>query len=375
MNASSLGRIVFILGMTAAVGGPVGAQGKSQGGQEQKEQKKKDREERAQQQQENQKAKQAERQAARAQAAEQQRANQQGRQAERAQAGQQQQENQKARQADRAQRVQQQEASQQAQQAERRHQRAEMEAQRQQTVQGRNERLRQQQAAQREQAVQQQQVQQQQAQQLSQQRMANRAARLSTARQNQLIKEQQLRNQQYKTVLQRQELEAQQRAVSLQQARRLAQYRYQQRYLNRLREQRLALGNAYDYNNDPYYYTAPSYRYQRAGRSYDTNEYGANLLKQAVNLGYEEGVRAAQADGEDGFRGDYRSSYAYQDANYGYTGMYVQQSDYNYYFREGFRRGYEDGSSNSYRYGSNANGTLGILSTVLSAILNLQQLR
>ena len=43
--------------------------------------------------------------------------------------------------------------------------------------------------------------------------------------------------------------------------------------------------------------------------------------------------------------------------------------------REGFQRGYEDGFSNSYRYGSNVNGTLGILGTVLSAILNLQQLR
>ena len=72
-----------------------------------------------------------------------------------------------------------------------------------------------------------------------------------------------------------------------------------------------------------------------------------------MNLGYEEGVRAGQADREDGFRGDYRSSYAYQDANYGYTGMYVGQTDYNYYFREGFRRGYEDGYNSSYRYGSN----------------------
>ena len=94
-----------------------------------------------------------------------------------------------------------------------------------------------------------------------------------------------------------------------------------------------------------------------------------------MNSGYDEGVRAALADREDGFRGDYRTSYAYQDANYGYTGMYVAQSDYNYYVREGFRRGYEDGFNSSNRYGSNSNGTMGILSTVLSAILNLQQLR
>jgi len=256
-----------------------------------------------------------------------------------------------------------------------------MEAARQQNAQGRNERLRREQAGQQEEAVQQQREQQQeaqqqeQAQQIDQQRLANREARLSKSRQDQLIKEEQFRNQQYKTVLQRQELQAHQHSLELQQARRLAQYRYQQRYLDRLRDQRLSLGNSYDYHNDPYYYTAPNYRYQRSGRYYETNEYGANLLRQAVNQGYEEGVRAAQADREDGVRGDYRNSYAYQDANYGYSGRYVAQSDYNHYFREGFQRGYDDGFSNRYRYGSNSNGRLGILATVLSAILNLQQLR
>ena len=28
-------------------------------------------------------------------------------------------------------------------------------------------------------------------------------------------------------------------------------------------------------------------------------------------------------------------TFAYQDANYGYTGMYIPQTDYNYYFRQG----------------------------------------
>jgi hypothetical protein len=213
------------------------------------------------------------------------------------------------------------------------------------------------------------------AQQQAQQQQAVRQARLSNVRQQQLIKEQQLRNVQYKTVLQRQELEAQQRAYALQRANRLAQYRYQQRYLDRLRAQRLALANDYDYYNDPYYYTAPNYQYSRAGQYYKTNQYGADLLRRAVNSGYEEGVLAGQADRQDGYRADYRSSYAYQDANYGYTGMYVGQNDYNYYFREGFRRGYEDGYNSRYQYGTNSNGTLGILTSVLSAILNLQQLQ
>ena len=71
----------------------------------------------------------------------------------------------------------------------------------------------------------------------------------------------------------------------------------------------------------------------------------------------------------------YQSSYAYQDANYGYGGYYVDQDDYNYYFREGFRRGYEDGYNMRYQYGHNSNGAYIILGVVLSHILALQSLR
>jgi hypothetical protein len=162
----------------------------------------------------------------------------------------------------------------------------------------------------------------------------------------------------------------------LQQQRRLAQYRYQQRYLERLRQQRLRILNQrnYNYNNDPYFYTAPSYRYYRGGRYYETNRYGADLLRQAINYGYEEGFRAGQADREDGWRGSYQDAYAYQDASYGYNGYYIDQDEYNYYFREGFRRGYEDGFNSRYRYGSYSDGKYVILGAILSQILNLQSL-
>jgi flagellar biosynthesis/type III secretory pathway protein FliH len=113
----------------------------------------------------------------------------------------------------------------------------------------------------------------------------------------------------------------------------------------------------------------------RSGRIYEINQYAADVLRQAVNVGYEEGVRAGQADRQDRFRGDYRNSYAYQDANYGYDGRYVSRTDYNYYFREGFRRGYEDGYNSRFNYGRSSNGTFGILANVLSTILNLQHLR
>jgi hypothetical protein len=157
----------------------------------------------------------------------------------------------------------------------------------------------------------------------------------------------------------------------------MAHYRFQQDYLARLRQQQAYTSNyrSYNYNSDPYFYTAPAYRYSRGGRSYETNRYGADTLQQAVNNGYAEGVRAGQADRQDGYSRGYKDSYAYEDASYGYNGMYVDQGDYNYYFRQGFDRGYQDGYNSRSQYGTNSNGVLGILGSVLSSILNLQQLR
>jgi hypothetical protein len=144
-----------------------------------------------------------------------------------------------------------------------------------------------------------------------------------------------------------------------------------------LSQQRKSLPNEqnYNYNSDPYFNTAPSYRYSRSGRYYETNQYGANLLKQAVTYGYEQGFRAGQADREDGWGYNYQDTYAYQDANYGYNGFYVDQNDYNYYYREGFSRGYDDGYNNRYQYGSYSNGNYSVQGAVMSQILNLQSLR
>ncbi|HEX7503608.1 MAG TPA: hypothetical protein VF451_09320, partial [Acidobacteriota bacterium] len=68
-------------------------------------------------------------------------------------------------------------------------------------------------------------------------------------------------------------------------------------------------------------------------------------------------------------------SIAYQDANYGYNGYYVALDDYNYYFREGFRRGYEDGFNGNYQYGRRINGRYSILDSVLAGILTFEMLR
>ena len=95
------------------------------------------------------------------------------------------------------------------------------------------------------------------------------------------------------------------------------------------------------------------------------------MLRNAVNYGYEEGFRSGQADRQDGWGYNYDNSYGYQDASYGYDGYYVDMDTYNYYFREGFRRGYEDGYYGRYQYGQYSNGKYEILGAVLSAVLNL----
>ncbi len=164
--------------------------------------------------------------------------------------------------------------------------------------------------------------------------------------------------------------------TSFQHQNRQAQYRFQQHYVERLHEQNLRFRNErdYDYDRDPYFSTAPNWRYLRGGRYYKTNEYGADVLRQAVNSGYAEGFQAGQADQEDGWRSSARDSYAYQDATFGYRGYYVDASEYRHYFREGFRRGYDDGYDHGSRYGSYADGQYSVLGEVLSEILNLQSL-
>lgn len=200
--------------------------------------------------------------------------------------------------------------------------------------------------------------------------------RLSQQRQKLLIAEEQRRLVQYRQYLEQQQRRAEQNTAQLQKQRRLAQYRYQQQYFERMRQQQTRLqSERRDYSNDPYYYTAPIYRYKRGDIFYETNQYGADQLRLAANNGYEQGFRAGQADRQDRWRANYKDSFAYQDASYGYGGYYVSQADYNYYFREGFSRGYEDGYNSRSQYGNQANGSYSILGGILSQILNLQPLR
>ena len=249
------------------------------------------------------------------------------------------------------------------------------EKQQEQKQQQQQERV--QQKSDQDQKQQQQRVQQQQQQQRQDpNQQQKQQQRLSQQQQQKLISQQQQRVVQYRQHLEQQDRLAQQNAAQLQQQKRVAQYRFQEQYLDRVRQQQIHLrDDRFDYDRDPYFFTPPIYRYNRGGHYYETNEYGAKTLRQAVNYGYDEGFRAGKADRDDRWGSNYKDSYAYRDANFGYSGYYVDRSDYNYYFREGFRRGYEDGYNSRYQYGRFTSGNYSILDTILSQILNFQALR
>lgn len=114
------------------------------------------------------------------------------------------------------------------------------------------------------------------------------------------------------------------------------------------------------------------YRVYRNGSYYQTDNRGAELLQQAVNRGYQQGFNAGKND-RSGRRGsNYSNSQMYRSGNYGYQ-SYVDSSQYQHYFREGFQRGYQDGYNSRYQYGTNSNGGVNILGSILQQILNFQQ--
>ena len=75
---------------------------------------------------------------------------------------------------------------------------------------------------------------------------------------------------------------------------------------------------------------------------YDRTE----VRRQALDIGYREGLAAGRDDRASGRGSDYDDHSAYRDATAGYRSTY---GDVNYYrsnFRQGFRQGYEDGYRN-----------------------------
>jgi hypothetical protein len=115
------------------------------------------------------------------------------------------------------------------------------------------------------------------------------------------------------------------------------------------------------------------YRYNRGGQYYYTSQYGAQMLREAVNNGYEQGFYAGQADRQDGWQFSPQGSDVYNDALYGYDSYYVGTDEYEYYFRQGFERGYEDGYYGRNQYGQNYGGKYQILGSILGTILDFVQ--
>jgi hypothetical protein len=189
------------------------------------------------------------------------------------------------------------------------------------------------------------------------------------------IADEQRRTDDYRKHLDQQVRVAQQQAAQLQQSHRMAQYHAQQEYAEQLAKQREQLEAERRYETEPYVVTAPTFRYQFGGTYHETNQYGADLLRQAVNNGYRRGYGAGTADRADHWRSDYANSPEFREATFGYTGSYVDLGDYSYYFREGFRRGYQDGYSARLRYGSESNGAYSMLGNVLAGILHLRPIR
>lgn len=189
--------------------------------------------------------------------------------------------------------------------------------------------------------------------------------------QRQRAKVQQQRAAEYRRQLDRQVLAMQQQNALMQQQKRMAQYRVQQDYGAQLRQQQRLLA-VRDYAGDPYVSAPNKYRYAVNGANRQTNQYGADVLRLAVSNGYTQGYLAGQADRQDNAPSSYQATFAYRDANYGYAGSYVDQSDYNYYFRQGLQRGYQDGYDRRSQYGTTSRGTAIILVSLASTILGLQ---
>ena len=125
--------------------------------------------------------------------------------------------------------------------------------------------------------------------------------------------------------------------------------------------------------------TSGRYRVVRDGRYYNTDHRGAELLRNAVNEGYRQGFIAGRADYNGTRRTGWSNSNVYRTGTFGYQNS-VNRGQYQYYFRQGFQRGYQDGSNSEYqngyngafRYGTYDNGTPNILGTILNQILGIQ---
>ena len=171
---------------------------------------------------------------------------------------------------------------------------------------------------------------------------------------------------------------AQRECSDYQRSRSRGDYRDCQQAMQRVRQEQVEYQQArrgnYNngYNNNRYGNRAGMYRVYRNGSYYETNQRGAELLRQAVNSGYQQGYRQGQMDRSYGRGGSYYGNNIYDSGTYGYQ-SYVDRSQYQYYFQQGFQRGYEDGYNSRTQYGYRSGNSYNILGTILNGILQLSQ--
>jgi hypothetical protein len=115
-----------------------------------------------------------------------------------------------------------------------------------------------------------------------------------------------------------------------------------------------------------------NYRVYRDGSYYETDNRGAELLRQAVKSGYSQGYTQGRQDRSRGRSMNYNGNDLYSSGTYGYE-SYVARDQYQHYFQQGFERGYQDGYNSTSRYGTRSGNTFNILGSVLNTILNLRQ--
>jgi len=121
-------------------------------------------------------------------------------------------------------------------------------------------------------------------------------------------------------------------------------------------------------NTNPYQ-TRGMYRINMNGQYYNVDNRGYNLLREAVNRGYQQGYQVGMRDRRYG-RYNYNGNSVYMSGSYGYD-SYVARNQYQYYFQQGFQRGYEDGFYSRTQYGYRTGSTTNILGGVLNTILNI----
>jgi hypothetical protein len=114
------------------------------------------------------------------------------------------------------------------------------------------------------------------------------------------------------------------------------------------------------------------WRVRHNGRYYNVDTTQADILREAIRQGYQQGYTAGRDARSNHRRNNYRSLTVYREGTYGYSSG-VERGQYQYYFQQGFDRGWQDGYNSRFNYGRETNGAVAITDTILNGLLNLQR--